>query len=71
MRRLPLVVLASVLTAQAPVATPPPDVIYYNAHVVTVDDQFSYAQAVAIGGDTFTAVGTNESVRRLAGPKTR
>ena len=25
----------------------------YNAKVVTVDDRFSYAQAVAITGDTF------------------
>jgi predicted amidohydrolase YtcJ len=49
----------------------PPDVIYYNAKVVTVDDQFSYAQAVAITGDKFTAVGTNDSVRVLAGPHTR
>jgi len=48
-----------------------PDVIYYNAKVITVDDQFSYAQAVAIAADRFTSVGTNESVRRLAGPKTR
>lgn len=48
-----------------------PDVIYYNAKVVTVDDQFSYAQAVAITGDRFTGVGTNDSVRRLAGPNTR
>ena len=48
-----------------------PDVIYHNARVVTVDDQFSYAQALAITGDKFTAVGTNESVRRLAGPNTR
>jgi len=48
-----------------------PDVIYYNAKVVTVDDQFSYAQAVAISGDKFTAVGTNETVRVFAGPNTR
>jgi predicted amidohydrolase YtcJ len=48
-----------------------PDAIYYNAKVVTVDDHFSYAQAVAITGDTFTAVGTNDAVRRLAGPNTR
>jgi predicted amidohydrolase YtcJ len=48
-----------------------PDVIYYNAKVVTVDDRFSYAQAVAITGEKFIAVGTNESVRRLAGPNTQ
>ena len=52
-------------------ARPAPDVIYYNAKVITVDDQFSYAQAVAIAADRFTGVGTNDSVRRLAGPKTR
>lgn len=50
---------------------PAPDVIYYNAKVVTVDDQFSYAQAVAITADKFTAVGTSADVRRLAGPATR
>ena len=50
---------------------PAPDVIYYNAKVVTVDEQFSYAQAIAITGDKFSAVGTNESTRRLAGPNTR
>ena len=65
------VLFATVLPAQRPAAGPAPDVVYYNARVVTVDDQFSYAQAVAIAGDKFTAVGTNESVRRLAGPATR
>jgi predicted amidohydrolase YtcJ len=50
---------------------PTPDAIYYNAKVVTVDDQFSYAQAVAITGDKFSAVGTNDRVRQLAGPNTR
>ena len=48
-----------------------PDAIYYNAKIVTVDDKFSYAQAVAITGDTFTAVGTNDEVRKLAGPATK
>ena len=49
----------------------PPDAIYYNAKVVTVDDRFSYAQAVAITADKFTAVGTSADVRKLAGPATR
>ena len=48
-----------------------PDAVYYNAKVVTVDDRFAYAQAVAITGDKFTAVGTNAEVRKLAGPTTR
>jgi len=66
-------VLASALPAQRQAAENrrAPDVIYYNAKVITVDDQFSYAQALAITGDTFTAVGSNDSVRRLAGPTTR
>jgi len=65
--------LVSALPAQrqAPAGRRAPDVIYYNANVITVDDQFSYAQAVAITADTFTAVGGNDSVRRLAGPTTR
>ena len=50
---------------------PAPDAIYYNAKIVTVDEKFSYAQAVAITGDKFTAVGTNEEVRKLAGPATK
>jgi predicted amidohydrolase YtcJ len=61
----------SVLPAQRQGPRPAPDVIYYNAKLVTVDDQFSYAQAVAISGDKFTAVGTNEAVRVSAGPNTR
>jgi predicted amidohydrolase YtcJ len=50
---------------------PPPDAIYYNGKIVTVDDSFSYAQAIAIGGDKFVAVGTNEAVQKLAGSRTR
>jgi predicted amidohydrolase YtcJ len=48
-----------------------PDLIYYNGKIVTVDDRFSYAQAVAITGDRFTAVGSTDEVRKLAGPATR
>jgi predicted amidohydrolase YtcJ len=66
-----LVVFTSVLPAQRQGGRPAPDAIYYNAKVVTVDDQFSYARAVAITGDKFTAVGTNDAVRALAGPDTR
>jgi predicted amidohydrolase YtcJ len=68
-----LFLFAAALSAQrqAQGRGPAPDAIYYNAKVVTVDDHFSYAQAVAITGDTFTAVGTNDAVRRLAGPNTR
>jgi predicted amidohydrolase YtcJ len=64
---------ASVLPAQRQGgrAASAADAVYYNAKIITVDDQFSYAQAVAIAGDKITAVGTNDSVRALAGPNTR
>ena len=54
-------------SAQAPAA----DVILTNGKIITVDDKFSIAQAVAIQGDRFTAVGTNQEITRLAGPNTR
>src|SRR4030095_2045565 len=62
------VVPASSLYAQQPVA---PDTILFNGKIITVDDRFSIAQAVAIRGERFSAVGTNEEITRLAGPKTR
>ncbi|HMJ81699.1 MAG TPA: amidohydrolase, partial [Vicinamibacterales bacterium] len=49
---------------------PPPDTILVNGHVVTVDARFSIAQAVAVTGGKFTAVGTSADIRKLAGPST-
>ena len=48
-----------------------PDVIYYNGKVVTVDADFHVQQAFAIKGEKFIAVGTNKSVKALAGKGTR
>jgi predicted amidohydrolase YtcJ len=52
---------------------PPPraDTILVNGHILTVDSSFSAAQAVAIGGGRFVAVGTNAAVRALAAPSTK
>ena len=58
---------ASVIHAQ----TAAPDVILSNGKIITVDDRFSIAQAVAIAGERIVAVGTNADVLRLAGPNTR
>ena len=52
---------ARAVSPSAEQGAPPPDLIYYNARIVTVDDRFSYAQAVAITGDKFTAVGPNDA----------
>ena len=47
------------------------DTVLTNGKIITVDDRFSIAQAVAIRGDRFVAVGTNQDITRLAGPTTR
>ncbi len=46
------------------------DRIFVNGKVVTVDDEFSIAEAVAVRGDRIAAVGSNEEIRRLAKPAT-
>jgi predicted amidohydrolase YtcJ len=49
----------------------PPDAIFYNGKIITVDAAFSTRQAFAVRGDTYVAVGTNAAVRALAGRNTR
>jgi len=68
-----LLTLAAVfVTALALSAQPtPPDLILWNGKIVTVDNRFTIAQAVAIRGDRVIATGTNQQVTRLAGPSTR
>ncbi len=46
------------------------DTVLYNGKVLTVDSNFTIAQAVAVRGNRITAVGTNDEVLRLAGPNT-
>jgi predicted amidohydrolase YtcJ len=61
-------VAASVsVRAQQPVA----DLVLTNGKIITVDDQFRIAQAVAVRGDRIIAVGTNQDINKLAGPNTR
>ncbi|MCA1560912.1 MAG: amidohydrolase [Acidobacteria bacterium] len=48
-----------------------PDVILFNGKIVTIDPAFTYAQAVAIAGGRFVAVGSDVDVRPLAAPQTR
>ncbi len=57
------------LSAQG--SQPSAETILINGHVITVDQQFSIAQAVAIANGKFVAVGTNTEIRRLAGPATK
>ena len=48
----------------------PPDFVLHNGKILTVDANFSTAQAAAIAGNRFTAVGSDSDIRRLAGPGT-
>jgi len=52
-------------------AAEPADLIVHNARVVTVDSRFSIAQGIAVRQSRIAAVGTNEAVLALRGPKTR
>jgi predicted amidohydrolase YtcJ len=77
-----LLVPGSASFAQAPGAasTPgdlPPEVVAYpqlvlfNGHILTVDERFSVAQALAVRDDRILAVGDNARILRMAGPATR
>ena len=47
------------------------DLILTNGKIITVDERFSIAQAVAIRGDRIVAAGTNQEIGQLAGANTR
>ena len=69
MRRAACIIwlFAAMLNAQQP----PPDLVLSNGKIITVDERFTIAQAVAIRGERIVAVGTNQEITRLAGPNTR
>src|SRR5665213_2890158 len=62
-----LLAIAGALHAQQPA----PDLILSNGKIITVDERFRIAQAVAIQGDRIVAVGSNQEMDRLAGANTR
>ncbi len=48
-----------------------PELVLYNANIITIDDRRPNAQAVAIADSRFLAVGDNEQVRGLATGRTK
>src|SRR5262245_31452321 len=50
---------------------PAPDLILTNGKIITVDDRFSIAQAVAIKGDRIAAVGSTQEISQLAANDTK
>jgi predicted amidohydrolase YtcJ len=65
---LVIISAASILNGQE---QPTADLILTNGKIITVDNRFAIGQAVAIKGDRFIAVGTNQEITQLAGPNTR
>jgi predicted amidohydrolase YtcJ len=66
---LSIVLLAATVLAGA--QAPPADLILTNGRIVTVDDTFAIASAVAIRGERIAAVGATAAIEALAGPATR
>ncbi len=48
-----------------------PDLIVHHGKIVTVDANFTVAEAMAIAGDRIVAVGSNDAILALAGPSTQ
>jgi predicted amidohydrolase YtcJ len=57
------------LAQQAPQTSP--DTIFYNGTIISVDESRPAAEAFAVKGDRFVAVGSNADVRALASSSTR
>jgi predicted amidohydrolase YtcJ len=70
-RRLTVLAIAMAALPGVEVQAGEPDLVMFNGRIITVDDQFSIAQAVAIDGSRIVAVGANDAVRGLAGATTR
>lgn len=49
----------------------PADLVVLNANALTVDSDFSTAEAFAVSDELFTAVGTNEEIQNYIGEQTR
>ena len=59
------------LAAMVQAQPQPADIILSNGKVVTVDDRFSIASAIAIRGERIVAVGSDRDVAAFAGAGTR
>ncbi len=61
----------SVLAAAAPISSQvTPDYVVINAKVFTIDEDQPQAEAFAVKGDRFTAVGSSSDIRNLASSRT-
>jgi predicted amidohydrolase YtcJ len=70
-RLLCLLIAIASTAAAAPGQASKPDLIVHHGKIVTVDADFTVAEAMAIKGDRIAAVGANDRILALAGPNTR
>jgi predicted amidohydrolase YtcJ len=70
LRRLALLPLAGLLACRAGPSAGPPDLVVYG-RVWTGDSAQPWAAAVAVSGDTISALGDSVEIAGLAGPDTR
>lgn len=49
----------------------PPDLIVHHAKILTADERFTIAEALAIRGERIVAVGSDEDILKLRGPQTK
>ena len=70
-RLICLLVFTACAVSAAFSQTPKPDLIVYHGKIVTVDADFNIVQALAVTGGRIAAVGSNEKILALAGPKTQ
>ena len=59
-----------VLASSATIAAAPADRVFVNARVWTGEPEHALAEAFAVRGDRFVAVGTNDEVGSFVGPGT-
>jgi hypothetical protein len=67
----PTTLAVALLSSTTALAAAPADLIIRDAHIVTVDPKFTIAQAAAIRGGKFIAVGTDAEVLKTKGPNTK
>ena len=64
-------ILAAMITSELCFAQSAPNIVFVNGKVLTVDQDFSEAQAVAVTGNRISAVGTNDELQALVGANTK
>ncbi|WP_199756859.1 amidohydrolase [Tautonia sociabilis] len=69
--RLPALLLAVATLASPTADAQQADLILHNGKIVTVDDAFSIAEAIAVSDGTLLRVGTDAEVLATRGPDTR